>query len=236
MKPVNAELVRDGQDRGGQEPSPSRTNGETLAETAYRLLEDRIVRLELPPGGRFTEQMLAAHCGMGRTPVREAIQRLVADDLLIVYPRKGIVVTTIRPKDVIQALDVRLVLERMIAANAAREANQEQRHALNVCAQQLLDAAARNDVDAYMRADHAFDVTLSNVSGNPFAARAVAPLQTMARRAWFYFTRNVDLVAAAERHAALARAVAEGKVYEAVQGSDQLIFHVRDGLRRIFDS
>jgi DNA-binding GntR family transcriptional regulator len=236
MKPVNAERVRDGQEGSVQDAAQSRTNGETLAETAYRLLEDRIVRLELPPGGRFTEQMLAAQCGMGRTPVREAIQRLVADDLLIVYPRKGIVVTTIRPKDVIQALDVRLVLERMIAANAARQANAAQRQSLEESARQLLDAASRSDVNGYMRADHAFDITLVNVSGNPFAARAVAPLQTMARRAWFYFTRNVDLVPAAERHAALARAVAEGNVYEAVQCSDQLIFHVRDGLRRIFDS
>jgi DNA-binding GntR family transcriptional regulator len=73
------------------------------------------------------------------------------------------------------------------------------------------------------------------VSANPFAARAVAPLQTMARRAWFYYTRNIDLLPAAERHASLARAVADGKVYEAVQASDQLIFHIRDGLRRVFD-
>jgi DNA-binding GntR family transcriptional regulator len=57
----------------------------------------------------------------------------------------------------------------------------------------------------------------------------------MARRAWFYYTRNIDLLPAAERHASLARAVADGKVYEAVQASDQLIFHIRDGLRRVFD-
>ena len=232
MKPVNAEASR-GAEEGRR---PLRAREETLAETAYRLLEDAIVRLELPPGARFTEQTLAARIGMGRTPVREAIQRLVDDDLLVVFPRKGIMVTVISPRDVIQALEVRVVLERMIAANAARGADAAQRQELADCAAALMDAATRRDVDAFMQADHAFDLTLSRVSGNPFAARAVAPLQTMARRAWFYFTRNVDLMSAAERHAALAYAVSEGKVYEAVQASDQLIFHIRDGLRRVFDS
>jgi DNA-binding GntR family transcriptional regulator len=230
MKRVNAARVQVEQER-----EPSRSGGETLAETAYRLLEDQIVRLELPPGGRYTEQSLGARIAMGRTPVREAIQRLVDDGLLIVFPRKGIMVTTIRPQDVIQALEVRLVLERMIAANAARDAVQAQRQELAACAEAMLAASQANDLDAYMRTDHAFDLTLARVSANPFAARAVAPLQTMARRAWFYYTRNVDLVPAAERHAALARAVADGKVYEAVQASDQLVFHIRDGLRRVFD-
>ncbi|MBU3732356.1 MAG: GntR family transcriptional regulator [Beijerinckiaceae bacterium] len=225
---VNPELIESGADAGG--------GRETLADQAYRLLEDRIVRLELAPGARFTEQTLGAHIAMGRTPVREAIQRLVDDGLLLVFPRKGVMVTLIKPQDVIQALEVRLVLERMIAANAARDADVAQRQALARCADQLLAAAAMHDVDAYMRADRAFDVELGRVSGNPFAVRAVGPLQTMARRAWFYFTRNVDLLPAAERHAALARAVAEGKVYEAVQASDQLVFHIRDGLRRVFDS
>jgi DNA-binding GntR family transcriptional regulator len=232
MKPVNAEPNAGGDE--GRRPTKARE--ETLAETAYRLLEDAIVRLELPPGARFTEQTLAARIAMGRTPVREAIQRLVDDDLLVVFPRKGIMVTVISPREVIQALEVRLVLERMIAANAARHANSAQRQELADCAATLLEAARQRDVDAYMRADHAFDVMLARVSDNPFAARAVAPLQTMARRAWFYFTRNVDLLPAAERHASLAYAVADGKVYEAVQASDQLIFHVRDGLRRVFDS
>lgn len=225
---VNPELIDNGAEGGG--------GRETLADQAYRFLEDRIVRLELAPGARFTEQTLAAHIAMGRTPVREAIQRLVDDGLLLVFPRKGVMVTLIKPQEVIQALEVRLVLERMIAANAARDADAAQRQSLAQCAKSLMAAAAAHDVDAYMRADHAFDIELGRVSGNPFAVRAVAPLQTMARRAWFYFTRNVDLLPAAERHAALARAVSEGKVYEAVQASDQLIFHIRDGLRRVFDA
>lgn len=232
MKPVNAQRINGDKDRA----QPPRPRDETLAETAYRRLEDQIVRLALPPGARFTEQTLAARIEMGRTPVREAIQRLVDDGFLIVFPRKGIMVTTIRPQDVIQALEVRLVLERMIAANAARDADAEQRQSLAQSAETLLEVSARGDLDEYMRADKAFDMALARVCGNPFAVRAVAPLQTMARRAWFYFTRNVDLLPAAERHAALARAVADGKVYEAVQASDQLIFHVRDGLRRVFDA
>jgi DNA-binding GntR family transcriptional regulator len=205
--------------------------GETLAERAYRLLEDEIVRLRLPPGAMLTEQELAERLAIGRTPVREAVQRLVADRLLMVFPRKGIVVAALNPLDVLLALDVRAVLERLMVVAATGRAGPAERAALATVVDGLTRAASAGAVDSYLRADKEFDRLVSLVAGNPFAARALAPLQTMSRRAWFYFRRNADLGPAAERHAAVMRAIVAGDRAAAAVAADALIDHVRTGLK-----
>jgi len=62
----------------------------SLAEQAYGVLEQKLVALELPPGEIVSEGQLIALTGLGRTPVREAMQRLAQQDLIQVMPRKGL--------------------------------------------------------------------------------------------------------------------------------------------------
>ncbi|MFZ0100934.1 MAG: GntR family transcriptional regulator, partial [Pseudolabrys sp.] len=69
--------------------SAARRN-ETLTEQAYRLIEEQIVTLRLKPGDVLSEQMLSATFDIGRTPIREALQRLAREGLITVLPRKGI--------------------------------------------------------------------------------------------------------------------------------------------------
>jgi DNA-binding GntR family transcriptional regulator len=206
-------------------------SGETLAERAYRLLEDEIVQLRLPPGAMLTEQELATRLAIGRTPVREAVQRLVADRLLMVFPRKGIVVAELNPLDVLLALDVRAVLERLIVVAATGRAGPAERAALARVVDGLTQSAASGAVASYLRADKEFDRLVGLLAANPFAVRALAPLQSMSRRAWFYFRRNADLGAAAERHEAIMRAIAEGDQSAAAAAADALIEHIRCGLK-----
>lgn len=208
--------------------------GETLADRAYRLIEEAIVRVDLAPGLRLTEQDLAARFGLGRTPVREAVQRLVTDGLLVVYPRKGMAVAPINPLDLLLALDARAPLERLVASAAARKADARLRSALSAAAAAIAAAAAAGDVAAYLREDHRFDLLMGEASGNPFATRALAPLQTMARRAWFYFRRESDLSDAAARHVGLAAAIAAGDATSAGAAADALVAHVRAGLKQAF--
>jgi DNA-binding GntR family transcriptional regulator len=205
---------------------------ETHAERAYRLIEDEIVTLSLEPGVRLTEQELAERVGLGRTPVREAVQRLVAEGLLVVYPRKGMAVAAINPLDILQALDVRAALERVVAVAAARRAAPAQRTRLQGIARELVEAARAGDASRYMRLDKAFDEVIGQASGNPFAVRAMAPLQSMARRAWYYFRREQDLKATASRHADVVEAVVAGDEAKAAAASDALVAHVREGLKQ----
>src|SRR5262245_22019306 len=79
----------------GKRPMP---RFDTLTEQAYRLIEEQIVTLRLRPGDVLSEQMLSATFKIGRTPIREALQRLAREGLITVLPRKGILVSDINPR------------------------------------------------------------------------------------------------------------------------------------------
>ncbi len=70
----------------------------TLTDRAYHELEEMIVTLQLPPGTVLSEQTLAVKLKIGRTPIREALQRLARDGLVVIMPRRGILVSEINLK------------------------------------------------------------------------------------------------------------------------------------------
>lgn len=208
---------------------------ETLAERAHRILEERIVTLEIQPGAWVTEQELAAQAGLGRTPVREALQRLIADGLVIVYPRRGMLIPDINPIDVFQALDTRVALEELQGRDAAQRAKPGERKKCLEYAGNMRsfgrNGGAAQDVQRYMEMDHACDALLAEAAGNPFTMKALEPLQTISRRAWWRFCRDADLAPAAMLHAGLLDAVAEAKAEEAGAAARDLVEHVRDAIR-----
>src|SRR6201996_9226828 len=100
---------------------------ETLTEKAYRALEEEIVTLRIPPGTVVSEAMLSRRLGVGRTPVREALQRLAREWLVVILPRRGIVVSEIDPVRQLRLLEARREIERFLARTAARRASSVQR-------------------------------------------------------------------------------------------------------------
>src|SRR5260370_7915943 len=70
---------------------------ETLTEQAYKQIQELIVTLRLKPGQVLSEQSLSASLGIGRTPIREALQKLALARLVTILPRKGILVSDINP-------------------------------------------------------------------------------------------------------------------------------------------
>ena len=83
-----------------------------------RRLEEQIVTLKLEPGALLSEQALSAELGIGRTPIREALQRLAREGLVLILPRKGILVSETDPRKQLLVLEVRRELERLLAAPA----------------------------------------------------------------------------------------------------------------------
>jgi DNA-binding GntR family transcriptional regulator len=115
------------QSRSGMRPASANAVrivvAETLTDQAYRLIEEQIVTLRLKPGDVLSEQMLSATCKIGRTPIREALQRLAHEGLVIILPRKGILVSDLNPRNQLLVLEVRRELERLLSragAHAAR--------------------------------------------------------------------------------------------------------------------
>jgi DNA-binding GntR family transcriptional regulator len=95
----------------------------TLTDRAYRELEEMIVTLQLSPGTVLSEQALAVRLKIGRTPIREALQRLARDGLVVIMPRRGIMVSEINLRLQLRLLEVRRELERLSAPRRRNAAN-----------------------------------------------------------------------------------------------------------------
>lgn len=92
---------------------------ELLSDRAYAALRDRLVSLEIAPGAPIDEEALTRELGVGRTPVREAVRRLVLERLVVVYPRRGTFAAAINITSLSDITDVRVQLEAHAAERAA---------------------------------------------------------------------------------------------------------------------
>jgi len=196
-------------------------DNDSLAEQACCLLEEQLVTLRLRPGELTAEKDLMAIAGIGRTPVREAIQRLSTQGLLQVLPRKGLMVTPIRRSDLSRIIEARRVLERLMVVKAAERATHEQRQALLNLAARLEDAA--NELEVFFRLDHQLDELLQAACDNRFLVEALAAMHSQCRRLWYLHRNSLNLPRSAELHGGLARAVAEGDGAGAIRALDEII-------------
>ena len=80
---------------------------QSLTDRAYAEIEELIVTLRLAPGAPLSEAELSARLGIGRTPIREALQRLARERLVAIYPRRGVIVTEINVASQLRLLETR---------------------------------------------------------------------------------------------------------------------------------
>src|SRR3954454_23111540 len=213
------------------------TEDGTLTDRAYRELEEMIVTLRLLPGTVLSEQALALRLKIGRTPIREALQRLARDGLVVIMPRRGIMVSEINLKLQLRLLEVRRELERLMASLAAERATPEERREFAEVAQAMLAAAAKADDIAFMRLDQRFNILIATAARNEFARRSMGLMNALSRRFWYQHYQEVaDLPLAAKLHAAVADAVAQKKVKAAATASDALIDYIENFARKTLDT
>jgi DNA-binding GntR family transcriptional regulator len=208
----------------------------TLTEQAYRQIEELICTLQLPPGTLLGEFALAERLGIGRTPIREALQRLALDGLVVVIPRRGILVSEINLQTQLRLLEMRRVVERLMAGLAAERARPEERTAFAEVAAKMLAAAAQSDDIAFMRLDRGFNQLVASACRNDFAVRSISLMSALSRRFWYQHYKEVaDLPLAAKLHAAVAKSIAEGDVADAQKMSDGLMDYIESFTRKTLD-
>jgi DNA-binding GntR family transcriptional regulator len=199
----------------------------TLTEQAYRQLEERIVTLQLKPGEFLSEHALSHSLDIGRTPIREALQRLAREDLVIVLPRRGILVSQTDQRKQLLVLEVRRELERLLSRLAAERADTGQRRRFGAIAASMDRAAKSNDDMMFMRLDRELNLLLVEAARNDYAARAMRFLQGHSRRFWYlHYKQAADLPLCARLHANQARALAGGDAKAAAAACDRLIDYV----------
>ena len=183
-----------------------------------------IVTLKLLPGSAISETALSQSLGIGRTPIREALQRLARESLVAIFPRRGIFVAEINLKKQLRLLEVRRELERLIARSAARRATDAERAGLSELADRFEAAAKVNNDVAFLRTDREFNTLCSAAAHNEFAALAMGLMHSLSRRFWYiHYKQAADMPLTAKLHANIARAIAAGDEERAAKASDKLL-------------
>lgn len=214
-------------DKSGNERQRVEQPVEPVSLKAYHALERMIVTLELAPGGVTTERALIEKLSLGRTPVREAIQRLAWEGLIFVRPRAGLEIAPLRAADWLRVLDARRGVEIVLACSAARALTPETAALFHANAVAIHEAVLAKDVLGFLAADKALDEALARAADNEYAARVAAPLQTHSRRFWFRFQSGTGLAESAGNHVALIRAILERDEAQAGEEADRLMSLLR---------
>jgi DNA-binding GntR family transcriptional regulator len=225
-----------GETLASDQDSDDRLQSETLTDLAYRRLEEEIVTLRILPGTVVSEAMLSRRLGVGRTPVREALQRLAREWLVVILPRRGIVVSEIDPVRQLRLLEARREIERFLARSAARRALPQHRSRFAEIAAGMDDAAQREDTIEFLRHDRAFNLLLLDAAANEFASSALALMNGLSRRFWYMHHQQVaDVPLAARLHAAIARAIAAADQPAAGTATDRLLDYIQEFTRKTID-
>lgn len=191
--------------------------------SAYLAIESKIVTLEFRPGAMLTEKAIIEAVGFGRTPVREALQRLTLEGLIEVQPRLGVKIADIRPEDYPRAIEPRLTLEPLLARSAARYAGPRDRETITTVMHEMLDCAERDDVAGFLQQDKALDEAVSAAAANPFLPRILGPLQIHSRRFWFQYHGTEGLAESAHGHARVCQAILSGDGDTAYEAARELM-------------
>jgi len=188
------------------------------SEAAYLRIRDRIVSLDMPPGSVVQEARLREELEIGRTPIREALQRLALENLVKSIPHRGTFVTDVNITDLARITEVRVVLEAHAAKLAAERLPASDRPAI----QELLDvleAGGATDQRELMRLDQRIHRQIYRAARNSFLESTLERYLNLSLRLWYLvLDHEVRLREAVAEHVELLRAVLAGDGSRAEDG------------------
>ncbi|CAM5200169.1 DNA-binding GntR family transcriptional regulator OS=Castellaniella defragrans OX=75697 GN=HNR28_002600 PE=4 SV=1 [Castellaniella defragrans] len=205
-------------------------------EAAYDQIEQMIATLRLEPNQPIVESDLIEMTGLGRTPIREALMRLVASGLIEQQPRRGLRVSEIRIAEHLILIETRRVLERLIAGSSARRASPSQSAGILQHARDMVAAARRGDLSGYMQADQALDRVNHEASRNPYAVQAIVPMIIQCRRFWYAFQHEGDLERGAQCHLLEAEGIHAKDPERAIAGADALMDYLMEFTHTVIEN
>ena len=162
----------------------------SLAEKAYQLLVRKITQMEYVPGSLLVEKLLMEELAIGRTPIREALQRLAIEGLVDHTPNRGMFVSEITAGGVQEIYEFRAMLDGYAASLAATRASKEQIQELRNLHKQLVRATEDDDIDQYVALDRHFYEVLAAAARNTFVAEAIPRIFNLHLRLWFFISEK----------------------------------------------
>ena len=190
MKSLDRAMAERATSRRGPHPRAADVP-HSLAEKAYDLLVRKITRLEAEPESVLVERELMEEFGIGRTPIREATQRLAIERLVNHLPKRGVFVSEITATSVQQIYEFRLMIDGHAAWFAATRATTEQVNDLALLHKGLVRATEDDDIDEYVVCDRKFYQVLASAAHNTLLADSIPRIFNLHLRLWFFISRRI---------------------------------------------
>lgn len=201
-------------------------NAPSLQEQAYHAIRSRILSCRFRPGERLNEAEVAALVRLGRTPVRQAFDRLRIEGLVAVHPRRGVEVRGLDTGELLEIVEARLVNECHAAGLAALRATPDDITALEEILLRSTAATGLSETGELMRLEHAFHGDLARIAGNRVLAGILGNLQDRAIRFWFIAAgQQAHRQAVVAQHTEIVGAIARG---DRAAAEDAMRRHIED--------
>lgn len=201
-----------------------------VGDDVYNILRRAIVRHELVPGARLSAPALATDLNVSRSPVREAVQRLIQEGLATEKPRRGAVVTSFSRDELVPLYEVRSSLEGLAARLATENANAKALRRLTRILDIDANAVADDDLEKHLQADIDFHAGVLALSGNPVLQKMLHEIYTKIQLAIYTRVAPIGPRHALTDHQAILRAILSGDPDAAERAARRHVQRVRQRL------
>ena len=183
---------------------------ESLSTQAYERIRRLIVRLELAPGEVVREDLLQARLGIGRTPIREALQRLARDQFVTVIPRRGMFVAPIDVDELSMLYETRAMMEPYAARLACLRGTANHWNEMGA----VIEDSLRGGVppEQLLAVDRRCHEIIWDASGNRFLTDTLDMLYAHSDRVWHMYLADVaDTRHAVDEHIEILELLRSGE-------------------------
>ena len=164
----------------------------SLLDRAYNEIKFRIIACRYRPGEVLSEAAISAELKIGRTPIHQAIHRVMMDGLVSIMPRKGVMVRPVSVDEAMEIIGVRLVTECYCARLAANRADDAELQRLQAIIESSEKVTKKRDIEQIMLLDREFHDALARAAGNSVLADVLRNLHERSLRFWFISLRDPD--------------------------------------------
>lgn len=208
-----------------------------MSDAAYDRLRDAIVRGELAPGEKIKDSDLADMLGLSRTPVREALTRLVESGLIESKPGVYTRVSTLNQDDIAANLAVLKALDSLAMDAAVPRLTDRDFQVMRQANKNFAAAVKKQDVSKALAADDAFHSVIIDAAGNPVIKRIIEQLHPQLHRILYRkFSGLLGGEDTINHHDQLIRVCEQGDAEAAANMSSEHWSHLGDLISGLFAS
>jgi DNA-binding GntR family transcriptional regulator len=210
----------------------------SLSEQAYQAIRQMIVTLQLAPGAVVADDELQAALGLGRTPIREALQRLVRDQFVTIVPRRGMYVSNIDVSELSTLYETRAILEPYAMRLASARGRAEDWSAMSAALARATPASTPAEL---LEIDRECRQIVWAAAGNRFLTDTLDMLYAHSDRLWHLYLADVaalDHVVDEHRAIHTALVAGDGERAATLIESHMRVFNdkIGDAVRRRLES